>query len=78
MTPAGAFPVLWRIDGWRTAELGRIYNPVYFTREGVAVHGSLSVPLQPASHGCVRIPLHTADLFPGLVDDGTAVHVLAA
>ncbi|MGH2721972.1 MAG: peptidoglycan-binding protein [Actinomycetota bacterium] len=65
VTPPGAFLVLRRLDGWRTAELGRIYNPVYFTRDGVAVHGSHSVPLLPASHGCVRVPLHTAESSPG-------------
>ena len=74
-TPEGSFRFLRRISGWRTAELGRLYNPVYFTDDGVAVHGSASVPLEPASHGCVRIPMHTADLFPRLVSNGTEIHL---
>lgn len=74
-TPTGNFKFLRRISGWRTAELGRLYNPVYFTDDGVAVHGSASVPLHPVSHGCVRIPMHTADLFPKLVQNGTDIHV---
>jgi hypothetical protein len=76
VTPSGSFKLFRRVSGWRTAELGRIYNPVYFTEDGVAVHGSTSVPLYPASHGCVRIPMHTADLFPGLVQTGTDIHVI--
>lgn len=76
VTPQGSFKFFRRVSGWRTAELGRIYNPVYFTDDGVAVHGSTSVPLSPASHGCVRIPMHTADLFPKLVQTGTDIHVL--
>ena len=76
VTPSGSFEFFRRVTGWRTAELGRIYNPVYFTEDGVAVHGSTSVPLYPASHGCVRIPMHTADLFPGLVQTGTDIHVI--
>lgn len=76
VTPQGSFKFFRRVSGWRTAELGRIYNPVYFTDDGVAVHGSASVPLSPASHGCVRIPMHTADLFPALVQTGTDIHVI--
>lgn len=77
VTPVGSFRFFRRISGWRTAELGRLYNPVYFTDDGVAVHGASSVPLHPASHGCVRIPMHTADLFPQLVETGTEIHVIA-
>ena len=33
-----------------------MWNPVYFNY-GIAIHGALNVPLQPASHGCIRIPL---------------------
>ncbi|CAN5878645.1 hypothetical protein BH23ACT12_BH23ACT12_09560 [soil metagenome] len=76
VTPQGSYKFFRRVSGWRTAELGRIYNPVYFTDDGVAVHGFASVPLYPASHGCVRIPMHTADLFPELVQTGTDIHVI--
>ena len=39
-----------RVEGWRDAPLGRLYNPVYFNG-GIAVHGAGSVPDRPASHG---------------------------
>jgi hypothetical protein len=76
-TPEGAFRFMWRYDGWRESELGKLYNPVYFTGSGIAVHGSSSVPTYPASHGCVRIPMHIAEYFPSLVARGDAVYVLA-
>ena len=75
MTPGGTFAFTWRWNGWRTSRLGRLYNPVYFNG-GIAIHGSLSVPTQPASHGCVRIPMHIAKYFPSLVTQGDGVHVL--
>ena len=76
ITPVGAHRFMWRYDGWRESRLGKLYNPVYFTGSGVAVHGSTSVPTYPASHGCVRIPMHIAEYFPSLVRRGDAVYVL--
>lgn len=75
VTPVGAFRFSWRYPGWRQSRLGKLYNPVYFTSSGVAVHGATSVPTHPASHGCVRIPMHIAEYFPSLVDRGDAVYV---
>ena len=75
ITPVGAFRFMWRYSGWRESRLGKLYNPVYFTGSGVAVHGSTSVPTYPASHGCVRIPMHIAEYFPSLVKRGDAVYV---
>jgi lipoprotein-anchoring transpeptidase ErfK/SrfK len=76
-TPEGAFRFMWRYNGWRESRLGKLYNPVYFTGSGIAVHGSTSVPTYPASHGCVRIPMHIAEYFPSLVKRGDAVYVLS-
>ncbi|MGI8758025.1 MAG: L,D-transpeptidase family protein [Acidimicrobiales bacterium] len=76
ITPVGAHRFMWRYPGWRTSRLGKLYNPVYFTGSGIAVHGSNSVPTHPASHGCVRIPMHIAEYFPDLVKRGDAVYVL--
>ncbi len=76
VTPAGGYRFSWRWPGWRQSRLGRLYNPVYFTSSGIAVHGSTSVPTYPASHGCVRIPMHIAEYFPSLVDQGDAVYVV--
>ena len=66
VTPLGSYRFGRRVDGWRDAPLGRLYNPVYFNG-GIAVHGAGSVPDRPASHGCVRIPMHIAEYFPALV-----------
>jgi peptidoglycan hydrolase-like protein with peptidoglycan-binding domain len=76
ITPAGSFRFMWRYPGWRTSRLGKLYNPVYFTGSGIAIHGATSVPTYPASHGCVRIPMHIAEYFPDLVQKGDAVYVL--
>ena len=75
-TPPGSYRFTWRYPGWRQSRLGKLYNPVYFTSDGIAVHGSESVPTHPASHGCVRIPMHIAEYFPGLVAQGDPVFVV--
>ena len=54
LTPVGTFTVQRRIRGVREADLGTLYDPMYFYR-GWAIHGSNSVPAYPASHGCVRV-----------------------
>jgi len=61
-TPKGSFRIERRISGWRKSDLGRLYNPLYFTG-GIAIHGFPSVPPTPASHGCVRIPMGSAEAF---------------
>lgn len=53
-TPVGTFRVQRRIRGVRVADLGVLYNPLYFYG-GYAIHGSNSVPGYPASHGCIRV-----------------------
>ncbi|MGH9243728.1 MAG: L,D-transpeptidase family protein [Acidimicrobiales bacterium] len=75
VTPTGDYAVERRIDGWRHAPLGRLYNPLYFNG-GIAIHGAPSVPNGRASHGCVRIPMHIAAYFPGVVANGEPVYVV--
>jgi hypothetical protein len=58
----------------RETKLGSLYNPVYFNYN-IAVHGAILVPLKPASHGCVRIPMSVARYFPALVAYGDRVYV---
>ncbi len=58
-TPRGRFRVNAKIAGWRKSPLGLLYYPSYFSG-GVAIHGNPSVPHQPESHGCVRIPMSAA------------------
>ena len=74
VTPGGVFNFNRRHDGWRDAELGRMWNPVYFNY-GIAVHGAGNVPQYPASHGCVRIPMHVGNYFPSLVAKGDQIFV---
>ena len=73
-TPRGKFRIQRRIPGWRESDLGKLYNPLYFTG-GFAFHGAPSVPAYPASHGCVRLPMPVAEWFPGAVANGTSVYV---
>ena len=54
-TPTGTFHIIRVIDGVREGRLGTLYRPRYFTNDGVAFHGSTSVPPYGASHGCVRL-----------------------
>lgn len=73
-TPGGVFRFTRRYDGKRLSPLGGMMNPVYFNY-GIAVHGADNVPLQPASHGCVRINQTLAKVFPSLVKKGDLVYV---
>lgn len=71
-TPKGRFYVYYKIKGWRTSKLGLLYNPLYVVG-GVAIHGALHVPPQPASHGCIRIPFFAADKLFSVATLGTPV-----
>ncbi len=73
-TPAGVFDYYRRVEGIRNGALGSMWNPVYFNY-GIAVHGAINVPLAPASHGCVRLPMHISDYFQDLVANGDRVLV---
>lgn len=74
-TPSGSFRVYRYDPGWHTSLLGRLYNAEYFVG-GYAIHGSLSIPAQPASHGCIRISMYSAEWFPSHVSRGTQVFVV--
>lgn len=74
-TPGGRYTYYLHRPGWDVGVLGGLYNPYYFNR-GVAVHGYADVPTTPASHGCVRIPMHIAEYFPSLVHQGDPVYVV--
>ena len=73
-TPGGVFRFYRRVEGVRESALGGMWNPVYFNY-GIAIHGALNVPLQPASHGCIRIPLTLSETFQDLVTNGDQVFV---
>ena len=73
-TPGGVFRFTRRYEGKRVGPLGGMMNPVYFNY-GIAVHGADNVPLDPASHGCVRMNQKLALVFPGMVKKGDLVYV---
>ncbi|MBW3614304.1 MAG: L,D-transpeptidase family protein [Actinobacteria bacterium] len=75
VTPGGSFKVNRKIRGLRVSRLGKLFNPLYFNG-GIAIHGSPSVPAGPASHGCVRIPMHASLWFFDTVPSGTPVYVI--
>lgn len=75
VTPDGQFQIGVKMNGWRKSPLGLLYRPSYFN-DGIAFHGSRSVPTSPASHGCVRLPMAFADWFyENASPPGTVVHV---
>ncbi|MGH8975833.1 MAG: L,D-transpeptidase family protein, partial [Acidimicrobiia bacterium] len=75
VTPSGPFRVDRKVGGKRVSYLGVLYNPLYF-KGGYAIHGSPSVPGRPASHGCVRIPMHSSRWLLETVERGTPVYLV--
>lgn len=76
-TPPGRFKVTRGLpDGWRQSDLGLLWRPKYFNG-GIAVHGSLSIPGYPASHGCVRVSTAAMDWIwaTDTMPNGSAVWV---
>ncbi len=74
LTPGGVYNYTRRVEGVRQSSLGGMWDPVYFNY-GIAVHGALNVPLHPASHGCIRIPLPLSPTFQELTATGDQVFV---
>ncbi len=74
VTPGGVYHFERKVDGWRNAKLGRLYQPVYFNY-GIAIHGAGSVPAYPASRGCVRHPMHIAEYLPDLIEINDFIYV---
>ena len=73
-TPRGTFKIQRQIRGTRKAALGSLYNPSYFNG-GIAIHGSNSIPVKAASHGCARIQRFADPLFVDMVKVGMPVYV---
>lgn len=73
-TPRGRFVVYDKTFGWEDGALGSVYYANYISG-GVAIHGYLSVPTEPASHGCIRIPMFAAREVSKLLPVGTIVLV---
>lgn len=75
ITPVGDFQTGTYLPGWVTVPLGQMYNPVFFIDRAYAIHGDTDVPLQPVSHGCVRIPMDIAQFFHTMIVPGAPVYV---
>ena len=75
-TPRGSWKLTRQIRGVRRAPLGTLFSPKYFTG-GYAIHGSNSVPAQPASHGCIRTTNQTIDYLwaSNLIPLGTPITI---
>jgi peptidoglycan hydrolase-like protein with peptidoglycan-binding domain len=73
-TPRGRFLVYEKEAGWGTGPLGAMYFSNYISG-GVAIHGSRSIPNQPASHGCIRVPMFAARELSKRMPVGTIVLV---
>ena len=71
-TPKGRFRIYGKVSGWKTSPLGLLYYPSYFS-DGLAIHGNPSVPSQPASHGCIRVPMFAARAISEMLPVGTIV-----
>ncbi|CAN5778268.1 hypothetical protein BH24ACT6_BH24ACT6_03180 [soil metagenome] len=74
ITPGGVFNFERKVEGLRQSALGGLWNPIYFNY-GIAIHGAMTVPLEPASHGCVRVPIETSERFQDILRLGDQVFV---
>jgi hypothetical protein len=74
VTPGGVFDFDRMVEGVRQSALGGMWDPAYFNY-GIAIHGAMNVPLQPASHGCIRVPLKVGEIFHDYIDIGDSVFV---
>jgi hypothetical protein len=73
-TPRGRFVVYDKTYGWEGGQRGSVYYANYISG-AVAIHGDLSVPLGPASHGCIRVPMFAAREVSKQLKLGTIVLV---
>ncbi len=74
ITPGGVFKVYLKRDGWIDIPLGRVFNAISFNA-GIAIHGYPDVPKNPASHGCVRVPMHISKYLPDLLHNRDQIFV---
>jgi len=72
-TPRGRFVVYEKGVGWEDNLPGMFF--ANYISGGIAIHGSHSVPAQPASHGCIRIPIFAAREVSRMMKLGTIVLV---
>jgi hypothetical protein len=71
-TPPGVFKAYKMIQGRRQSALGGMYDPIYIN-QGIAIHGALTVPSEPASHGCIRVSQYLGSKLQSIIDIGDKV-----
>ena len=73
-TPPGIFNAGREVQGERNGPLGTMWDPVYIN-QGIAIHGANNVPLEPASHGCIRVSRYLGPKVQQLIDKGDNVYI---
>lgn len=73
-TPRGRFVVYEKGVGWDPEAPRAMYYSNYISG-GIAIHGSPKVPIQPASQGCIRVPMFAAREVSRMLKLGTIVLV---
>ena len=71
-TPPGVFKAYKKIEGRRESRLGGMYDPIYIN-QGIAIHGALNIPLEPASHGCIRVSQYLGSYLQSILEIGDRV-----
>jgi hypothetical protein len=51
-----------------------MYDPIYINY-GIAIHGAQNVPLEPASHGCIRVNRNIGSYLQDILEIGDRVLV---
>lgn len=75
-TPEGRHRIRWKAPATTTwLGPGILYRTLTFYGNSFAIHGWPFVPPYPASHGCVRIPMWTADWLYNQSPVGETVYV---
>lgn len=75
-TPEGRHAIRWKAPATTTwLGSGILYRTLTFVGNSFAIHGWSSVPAYPASHGCVRIPIWTADWLYNRSPVGETIYV---
>jgi peptidoglycan hydrolase-like protein with peptidoglycan-binding domain len=78
----GDYTIQRKRAGWHTSTLypaptPNMYNTMYFSGS-IAIHGSTSVPVTPASKGCVRVTPQGADYLFARLRVGDPVKVIGS
>lgn len=71
-TPPGVFKAYRKVPGVRNGPLGGMWDPIYIN-QGIAIHGALNIPLEPASHGCIRVSQYLGAYLQSILEIGDRV-----